>query len=564
MNHRNDGPKKNEKRIEILAPRAGERGIRRRDFLNGLLVGASGVVLAGMGTGCSDDPVTQTPPPAEKPFKGDVFTSCHDLRDGKAFELPAADGDLYDCIIIGGGVSGLTAARKLQRSGVTNFILLEKEDPVGGVAKKGGEPDRVHAQGAAYTVWPYNDGLYEVYEDLGIITGYDMAGEPIIDEKFLVKGPANSDYVDGKWVLDSWEAGMDNLPYPANVITDLKAFRDDMIAWGEYEGADMLGGFDTPTDVSTTDPDVRALDNQTLKEYVASKGWAPEVSEFWDYYCRSALGTTHDKVSTWAAINFLCSEFSPIISQPGGNAHLALSLAAKIGADKIKTNAFVVRVKNEGDEVHVSYVEGGVVKTIRAKTAIYAANRYIAKYVMPELGDAGRDEAKDFYYTPYIVAAVYVNKTPAGIGYDNWLHGDYFMTDFIVGDWAGLADPENASLDRPNVLTCYCPLLGTTARAELLTKPFSEYEAVILADLEKVLPGVGDTVTGIDIYRWGHGMLASNKGSMFSAARLSSRQPLGKVSFACHDTDGLAAFENSVGVAYTAVTEVAAILGVML
>lgn len=556
MKFKSDPP--NQKPLKTLAP-----GLRRRDFLNGLLVGASGVFLGGLGAGCSDEPAAGTPPPAGPQYKGDVFTICHELRDGKAFELPAASGDLLDCVIIGGGISGLVAARKLQRSGVTNILLLEKEDPVGGVAKKGGDPDRTHGQAAAYTVFPYNDNLNETYEDLGIITGYDMEGTPIVDEKYIVPGPANGDWIAGKFYEDGWEAGMDALPYPPNVIADLKAFREDMIAWYDYEGQDMKFGFDTPTDNSTTDPDVRALDDITLAEYIAGKGWAPEVGQYFDPYCRSSLGTTYDKVSAWAAISFLCAEFGPVLSQPGGNAYLALMLAEKVGADKIKTGAFVLRAKNEGEEVHVSYMIDGVVTTIRAKTAIYAANRYIAKHVLPDLGAAGRDEAKDFHYTPYLVAAVYVNKTPPNLNFDTWAHGDFIFADFIVADWTSHADPANAPLDRPNVLSCYCPLFGPTARVDLQTKPFEEYEERILSDLEKVIPGVRETVTGVDLYRWGHAMIAAETGFVFGAARLSSRQPLGKISFACHDTDGVPAFENAVGAAYLAVVEVAAHLGVM-
>ena len=157
-----------------------------------------------------------------------------------------------------------------------------------------------------------------------------------------------------------------------------------------------------------------------------------------------------------------------------------------------------------------------------------------------------------------------MNKTPANLGFDNWVHGDFIFTDFIVADWTSHADPASAPLDRPNVLSCYCPLFGPTARVELQTKPFEEYEERILADLEKVIPGVRATVTGVDLYRWGHAMLAAEKGFVFGAARLSAKMPLGKISFACHDSDGLPAFENAVGAAYTAVFEVAAHLGVMI
>jgi heterodisulfide reductase subunit A-like polyferredoxin len=41
----------------------------------------------------------------------------------------------YDAIIIGGGVAGIEAARKLYQNGLTNILLLEAQDYLGGRMK---------------------------------------------------------------------------------------------------------------------------------------------------------------------------------------------------------------------------------------------------------------------------------------------------------------------------------------------------------------------------------------------------------------------------------------------
>lgn len=541
------------------SPAVSKGGVKRRDFLNGMLVGASGMFLGGTTIGCSDDPAVAKLPTGND--KVQQYEICHQVRDGKMFEIPAASGELYDCIIIGSGIAGLVSAWKLKKRGVTNFIILEK-DAIGGMAQLDGDAAHPFAQAAAYTVYPYNDNLIEVYTELGIVTGLDMDGAAIVDPKYVVKEPANNVIINGKFTPDGWVEGLDSLPLPANVIADLKACTQDMRDWYDYVGADGKFGFDTPTDASTTDPDVRALDNLTWLEYVKSKGWDPAVSEFWDPYIRSALGAQHDTVSAWAMLNFMGSEFKPGMSQPGGNAYLAKALAAKVGEAKIKTGAVVVRATNQGAEVHVTYLENGKATTIRAKSAICAAPQYIARHLIPDLAAAGRLEGKDFVYTPYIVAQAHVSKTPPKLGYDNWAHGDFIFSDVIVADWAGLAEPEKAPLDRANVLSIYTPLFSPGARAELQTKPFEEYEKLILDDLERFIPGVTETITQFDIYRWGHAMLSAPKGFMFSKSRVDSQKPIGLISFACHDVDGLPAFENSVGAAFRAAEEVATILGV--
>ena len=255
-------------------------------------------------------------------------------------------------------------------------------------------------------------------------------------------------------------------------------------------------------------------------------------------------------------LNFLGSEFYPVQSQPGGNAYLAEMLAAKVGSAKIKLNAFVLRVLEEAGEVHVSYLEDGTPVTLRAKTAIYAAPRHMVHYLVPGLAAANRNDYTEFKYSAYLLANVHVSKTPANLAYDNWVHDDCFFTDFIVADWAGLADPAHAPLDRPNVLTVYCPLIGLNDRADLLTQPFEYYEQKILTDLERVLPGVTATITGVDLFRWGHPIILAEPGFIFGTAREGAQAPLGAISFAAADVDGLPAFENAVAAGYRAADEV--------
>lgn len=544
--------------VRPLDPTLGGRTVRRRDFLNGMLVGASGLLVGGGVAGCEGGEIEEELPPGKD--AGDNHTICHQVRDGKTWDIPAASGDLLDCVIIGAGLAGLTTAYRLQKLGVTNLLVLEKEDPVGGYARLDGPADSPWGQASAYTVYPYNDNLIEIYTDLGVVTGLDADELPILDDKYALKEPVNSSYIDGQWYQEPWDKGIDGLPYSDQIKADLKAFRDDMIYWYEYADAEGRFAFDTPTDASTEEAEVRALDDISLAEYIAQKGWSSEISEFYKPYCRSAFGCDPDVLSCWAAINFFGSEFQPAMSQPGGNAHLALKLRDIVGGSVIQTSCFVLRAVNQGDEVHVTYLKGDTVTTIRAKTAVYAGPRYLAKYILPDLVASGRDEAKDFQYTPYLVAAVHVEKTPAGLGYDNWIQQESFITDIIVADWAGLADPAAASLDRKNTLSCYCPLVGEGKRSELLSTPYEDYEKQVLDALEAVLPGVRETVTGVDIYRWGHGMLAPVKGFVFGASRVGSQAPEGRISFANHDVDALPAFENAVGAAFRAADEVVALL----
>src|SRR3546814_10699160 len=66
------------------------------------------------------------------------FEDAHALRDGTAFDNVTDTGETYDLIVVGGGISGLSAAHFYrQANGPTARILvLDNHDDFGGPAKR--------------------------------------------------------------------------------------------------------------------------------------------------------------------------------------------------------------------------------------------------------------------------------------------------------------------------------------------------------------------------------------------------------------------------------------------
>jgi phytoene dehydrogenase-like protein len=561
--------------------------ITRRDFLNGTLLGALGLsagTLMGSAAGGANATATgrrvlrpkavlPVCPPSQAAEKGDNYDLCHGLARGQTWPLPPASGPLYDAIVIGGGPSGLTAAWQLRKLKSDNILLLEKNDAVGGYCRDEHSGQHTYSIAAAYTEFPDTPALIDLYRDLGVVSGVDARGNAIVAQRYRAKSTESKDYVQGAWYDDAWDSGIDNLPLPKRARDDLKAFRSDLERWSTYVGSDGKEAFAKPTDASTGDAVVRGLDDLTLLEYVVKHGWDPRVSEFFDSFLRSSMGSTHDRISAWAAISFLLGEFNfasggepgarqavNILTQPGGNGYLSRLLAERIGADRIRTRAFVVQARNAGDEVHVTHVQAGNPQTLRARTAVYAAPRLLAPRLLPDLPAAARREAQAFRYAPYLVANVHVSRTPPPGQWNGLVHGDFFISDFVVADWPGLADPQRASPARANVLTVYAPLVMPRQRRELLSLPAGCYQQRILDDLERLMPGVRATVTAVDLYRWGHAMLAADKGFIFSQARRDAARPLGRIFFAGHEVEGLPAFENAVTSAVRAARAAAAVI----
>lgn len=117
--------------------------ITRRDFVNGtaVAIGALGMPMAGRAFAATN-PALASYPPARTGLRGShpgAFEAAHALRDGalKAASAPST-GETYDLVIVGGGLSGLSAAHFFLKSAgkSARVLILENHDDFGGHAKR--------------------------------------------------------------------------------------------------------------------------------------------------------------------------------------------------------------------------------------------------------------------------------------------------------------------------------------------------------------------------------------------------------------------------------------------
>ena len=126
-----------------------DRPITRRDFLNGAAVVIGGALIAGttLGEGRTGiEPSNQADdyPPALTGLRGShpsSFETAHSLRDGTFWTTapaPADTKEVYDLVVVGAGISGLSAAHFFrERVGKSSrILLLENHDDFGGHAKR--------------------------------------------------------------------------------------------------------------------------------------------------------------------------------------------------------------------------------------------------------------------------------------------------------------------------------------------------------------------------------------------------------------------------------------------
>ena len=125
--------------------------ITRRDFLNGFGIAVGASLVAGDPIWLEAFGVPQPPfapekdpgyyPPAKTGLRGSHDGSwevAHALRDGKQWPEAVADGEAYDLIVVGGGISGLASAYFFRKFAgpKSRILVIDNHDDFGGHAKR--------------------------------------------------------------------------------------------------------------------------------------------------------------------------------------------------------------------------------------------------------------------------------------------------------------------------------------------------------------------------------------------------------------------------------------------
>lgn len=529
-------------------------GLTRRDLLHAML-GAPFAAAA-----CKSK---KRVPDGELAFKpedlGHLVRDAHATQGRPPPEIPADKWERARVVVIGGGIAGLSAARRLLAAGIDDIVLLELESAPGGTARSGASSTSAYPWGAHYITAPMkeNQDLVALLGEMGLVEGTDAAGEPTFIEQALCREPQERLFANGTW--------HDGLYLHDGETEDEKRqwerFRATIESFAALRDARGRRAFAVPTARSSDDAELTALDKMSMAEWLERERLtSPRLRWLVDYACRDDFGAHATHTSAWAGVHYYASRIvapgkdpQAVLTWPAGNGFLVDKLHAKVRA-KVRCGlaaldvAPVVRDGKAGVDV-IAIGKAPLAVGIHAERVIFAAPQMVARVAVRPYRDAPPAHLSAFEYGAWMVANITLSGRPANrtraprpiLAWDNVLYESPSLG-YVVATHQSMRD------HGPTVLTYYLPLCDDdprAARKKLYAAGRDEWADVALADLEKAHPDIRDLATRVDVVRWGHAMVRPSPGFVWGGARKAAAAPLRGIHFAHTELSGVSLFEEA-------------------
>ncbi len=549
-----------------------DQAISRRDFLNGVGVAIGASLLPGCGK--SGEPIANVPyayyPPAETGMRGShagSFEVAHATVQGQRWTAEKT-GEHYDLVVVGAGISGLSAAYIYRRDVDPNarILIIDNHDDFGGHAKR----NEFTLDGRTYVGYGgtmlmdapgmYPANAHELIRELGI--DYSRYKEFEQSDLIASLGMERLNFFDketfGADYLTTASGGLGDAPLSASAKEEFeRLFADE---------EDYLSGL-SQAERNTV------LESHSWREYLEKfGGFGKEVLAFVQQWPHGYWAIGADALPAWMALNVGYPGFAEAKPDegddesdsedfnfrfPDGNASVARLLVRKQipeiapgntmedivtarfdysrldlpeNLTRIRLSSTVVDLHHQEGKldanIDVTYVSGSKGQTVTANKVIWAGYHAMLPYVCPDVPEEQAAAQGDSDRAPLVYTNVLIRnwRSLADLGLQRvYCPGGFFQTMMLthpvsMGDYKFAQSP-----DEPVILHMQriplkpglsAPDQFRAGRQELLETSFETFERNVRDQLGRILGPAGfdpaRDIAGLTVNRWSHGYAYSN------------------------------------------------------
>jgi spermidine dehydrogenase len=397
----------------------------------------------------------------------EILQAGHTIRDRLYDPLPPEiieTAESYDCVIIGGGISGLAAALFFQRQAGPGMkcLILENHPIFGGEAKQNeflvdNQRLTVHQGSAIYQLQYPHSFLAHFYDSIGLkvpkLTYQKWAGTqpefPLSRTPYEAVGLQHGQYGfwfgtkfgqnPGRLLIDPVGTKLEGAPVSQTTRSEwLRWLRGEPSENAKFEGPKVEG-----------DAISRYLDSITLEQhYMERFGISREtVRTFLSPVEGGGSGLGPDALSAYSDYAF--EMLHPLRDEagetdqmfPGGNTTIArlmvktlipaaidgpttvegvtanrvnyAALDAPAAQTRIRVSSTAISVQHDGNPqkanaVTIVYLRAGKLYRLKARSAVMAGGSWTAKHILRDLPETHREAYENFYRSPCMMANVAV------------------------------------------------------------------------------------------------------------------------------------------------------------